>query len=146
MPALEDNFAQIVSDHTAGDPMRDDVVWTYLSSTEISQRLDKLGTPICPDTVQTLLDAFDFHKRQAEKTKAMGYTPERNQQFEIIAGLKERYFASPNPIISMDSKKRSCWASFFVVDNGTPTALTQLLTTTSQATPRERSFLTACTI
>ena len=113
MPALEDNFAQIVGDHTAGDPMRDDVVWTYLSSTEIAQRLDKLGTPIGPDTVRTLLNAFDFHKRQAEKTKTMGDTPFRNEQFENIARLKQRYLASPNPIISMDTKKKELLGEFF---------------------------------
>src|SRR5437762_13377420 len=46
MPALEDNFIEVVSDHTAGDPQREEVVWTYLSSTEIAQRLERLGTPV----------------------------------------------------------------------------------------------------
>lgn len=113
MPALEDNFVQVVSDHTAGDPMQEDVVWTYLSSTEIAERLEKMGTPVCPDTVRGLLDEFDFHKRQAEKTKAMGYTPQRNEQFENIACLKEEYLDSPNPIISMDSKKKELLGEFF---------------------------------
>ena len=35
-PGLEENLRQVVADHTAGDPMREDVVWTYLSSTEIA--------------------------------------------------------------------------------------------------------------
>ena len=110
---LEDNFFQVVSDHTAGDPLRDDVVWTYLSSTEIAQRLDQMGTPICPDTVRGLLDEFGFGKRQAEKVKIMGSTPGRNQQFEIIASLKEEYLNSPNPIISMDSKKKELLGELF---------------------------------
>ena len=44
MPQLENNFKATVTDHTAGDPMREDVIWTYLSSTEIARELDRLGT------------------------------------------------------------------------------------------------------
>lgn len=118
MPALEDNLVQVVGDHTAGDPMQEDVVWTYLTSTEIAQRLDKLGTPVCPDTVRTLLDELGFHKRQAEKTKALGEHPCRNEQFEIIAELKEQYLDSPNPILSMDTKKKELWGELFRAGRG----------------------------
>lgn len=113
MPALEDNFVQVISDHTAGDPMREDVVWTYLSSTQIAQRLHRLGTPVCPDTVRSLLNEFGFRRRQAEKTKALGDAPNRNEQFENIARLKEQYLDSPNPILSMDTKKKELLGEFF---------------------------------
>jgi hypothetical protein len=113
MPALKENVLAVVSDHTAGDPMREDVIWTYLSSTEIAQRLDRLGTSVCADTVRRLLDEFGFHKRHAEKTKAMGESPYRNEQFENISDLKEQYFDSTNPIISMDTKKKELWGEFF---------------------------------
>ena len=42
MPQLENNFKAIVTDHTAGDPLREDIIWTYLSSTEIARQLDRL--------------------------------------------------------------------------------------------------------
>jgi hypothetical protein len=113
MPDLKDNFVEVVHDHTAGDPMCEDVVWTYLSSTEISQRLDQLGTPVSPDTVRGLFDEFGFHKRKAEKSKTMGETPFRNEQFENIAQLKGEYFDSHNPIISMDTKKKEFLGEFF---------------------------------
>lgn len=113
MPELENNFIALVHDHTAGDPMCEDVVWTYLSSTEIAQGLDLLGTPVSPDTVRGLLDEFGFHKRQAEKSKAMGETPFRNEQFENIARLKSEYLDSPNPIVSMDTKKKEFLGEFF---------------------------------
>jgi hypothetical protein len=111
-PGLEKNLRQVVSDHTAGDPMRKDVVWTYLSSTEIARQLDQLGTPVGSDTVRSLLGDLGFHKRQAEKTKAMGNTPFRNEQFENIARLKQQYLDSPNPIISMDTKKKELLGEF----------------------------------
>src|SRR5688572_12085617 len=56
MPALEDNFIEVVSNYTAGDPMQEDVVWTYLTPTEIAHQLDEMGTPVCADTVRDLLD------------------------------------------------------------------------------------------
>jgi hypothetical protein len=113
MPELEDNFIRVVGDHLAGDPERDDVIWTYLTNTEISQRLAHLGTPVSPDTVRSLLDEYGFHKRQAEKTKAMGESPHRNEQFEQIAALKEEYLHSSNPILSMDTKKKELLGEFF---------------------------------
>jgi hypothetical protein len=113
MPALEDNFVEVVGDHTAGDPLHEEVFWTYLSSTEIARRLAELGTPVCPDTVRGLLVDFGFHKRQAEKTKTMGEAPCRNEQFENIARLKQQYLDSPNPILSMDTKKKELLGEFF---------------------------------
>src|SRR3990172_1517797 len=113
MPQLEDNVRQVVSHHTAGDPMREDVVWTYLSAPEIAEQLAGLGTPVGCDTVRALLEEVGFSKRQAEKSKAMGETPFRNEQFENIARLKEEYFDSPHPVISMDTKKKEFLGEFF---------------------------------
>jgi len=106
MPELKANFKQVVCDHTAGDPMRPDVVWTYLSPTEIADHLERLGTPVCAHTVRVLLEEEKFSRRQAEKTKVKSTVPLRNEQFEKIAALKAQYQNSPNPILSMDTKKR----------------------------------------
>jgi hypothetical protein len=113
MPALKSNLVEVVSSHTAGDPQNANAVWTYLSSTEIAQRLEKLGTPVGTDTVRGLLEELGFAKRRAEKTKAMGAAPNRNEQFENIARLKQQYFDSPNPILSMDTKKKELLGEFF---------------------------------
>jgi hypothetical protein len=113
IPGLEDNFVEVVADHTAGDPMREDVMWTNLTPPEIARHLDELGTPVCADTVRKLLDEFGFHRRKAEKTKTMGRDPCRNEQFEVIAELQDRYLDSPNPIISMDTKKKEFVGELF---------------------------------
>jgi len=113
IPGLEDNFVEVVADHTAGDPMREDVVWTNLTPPEIARHLDEKGTPVCADTVRKLLDESGFHRRQAEKTKTMGQDPCRNEQFEMIAELKEQYLDSPDPIISMDTKKKEFLGELF---------------------------------
>lgn len=43
----------------------------------------------------------------------MGETPYRNEQFEIIADLKRQYQRSPNPIVSMDTKKKEFLGELF---------------------------------
>jgi len=113
MPELEDNFLEIVCEHVAGDPMRENVVWTYLSLSEIARQLAELGTPVCATTVRLLMKEHDLRRRQPAKTKAMGQVPCRNEQFENIARLKAEYFASPDPIISMDTKKKEFLGEFF---------------------------------
>lgn len=114
MPFLQDHFLEVVSQHTAGDPQREEVIWTCLSLREIAQHLDDLGTPVGRDTVRVLLEDHGFARRHAEKRKAMGQAPFRNEQFEKIATLQAEYFASSaNPILSMDTKKKEWLGDFF---------------------------------
>jgi hypothetical protein len=47
MPTLEENFYVVVRDYTAGDPMQEGVVWTYLTPGEIAEELAQRGTPVC---------------------------------------------------------------------------------------------------
>jgi hypothetical protein len=112
-PELADNFLDVVKDHTAGDPARGDVIWTYLSTTEIARELEKLGTPASPDTVRNLLEEFGFHRRQAEKNEIRTSVAFRDEQFENIAHWKAKYLHSPNPIVSMDTKRRELIGNFF---------------------------------
>jgi len=93
--------------------MREDVVWTYLTAGEISEKLSQYGTPVCRHTVTDLLDTLGFAKRKAQKKLSMGASPFRNEQFENVARLKDEYSNSENPIISMDTKKKELWGEFF---------------------------------
>jgi hypothetical protein len=118
MPALEDNLLEAVCDHVAGDPMREDVVWTYLSSSEIAAQLDERGTPICTDTVRGLLKRWGFSRQKVQKIKTMGDAEFRNEQFENIAALQAEYFAAGNPVISMDTKKKEHLGEFARAGSG----------------------------
>jgi hypothetical protein len=112
-PELEENLREVVRDHTAGDPMQEDVVWTYLSPPEIAEQLEARGTPVCADTVRDLLDTLGFVQRKAQKRLSMGATPFRNEQFKKIARLKAKYLDSDNPILSMDTKKKEHLGNFY---------------------------------
>jgi hypothetical protein len=54
-PRLEDNFQALLAEFTAGDPMREGVLWTNLSRREIRRRLKEMGTPASRSTVRKLL-------------------------------------------------------------------------------------------
>jgi len=89
------------------------VLWTNLSLEELARRMADLGTPVCPKTIKQFLDLHDMGHRQAFKYVSMGENKDRNAQFENIAGLKQSFLASPNPIISMDTKKRELLGLFY---------------------------------
>ena len=42
-PKIDDQFLKVLSDHTAGDPMSEGVIWTDLKPQEIAKRLEASG-------------------------------------------------------------------------------------------------------
>src|SRR5271169_2790302 len=41
-PDVKENLLEIVRDNTAGDPMQEEAIWTYLSAPEIAEQLEAL--------------------------------------------------------------------------------------------------------
>jgi len=134
-PQLERNFLEVLSEHTAGDPMRPEVKWTHLTRREISGRLAQRGTPAGKRVVKQLLRKHGYVKRQAPKNQTMGPRhPDRNAQFQNIARLKQEYLQAGEPVISMDTKKKELLGNFYrdgklytqevigVFDHGFPSA------------------------
>jgi len=114
MPMLENNFQEVLRDHTAGDPMRVEVKWTNLPPVEISQKLAVRGTPAGQGVVRRLLRKHGYVRRKMRKRTTMGPPqPQRNAQFENIARLKEEYLQSGDPVISMDGKKKELLGNFY---------------------------------
>jgi hypothetical protein len=110
---LEQAFFVVLDDHTAGDPMREQVRWTNLSRQEIANRLAGQDYPVSRNIVQQLLKKHRYVKRKAQKALAMGGHKDRNAQFENIAELKQQYLDSANPILSMDTKKKELLGNFY---------------------------------
>ena len=106
MPELQENFREVLKRYTAGDPMREEVKWTNLPKSEIAQRLAEMGTPVSVNVVGQLLRDANFGRRKLRKTKAMGSSPRRNDQFLRIDALIDEYSLAGNPILSMDTKKK----------------------------------------
>ena len=96
----------VVDTHTAGDPMQEDVLWTNLTRSEIAAGLAEEGFDVSVRVVDRLLDEFHLGQRQPQKIKTMRHDPDRNEQFEHIAELKQEYLEAGLPVLSMDTKKR----------------------------------------
>jgi hypothetical protein len=110
---LEDNFEIVLRDHTAGDPMREEVQWTNLTLAEIAGHLVQHGTPVSVTVVRQLLKHQGYVKRKAQKRQALGQDKDRDQQFQNIARLRAEYEGSPNPIVSLDTKKKELIGNFY---------------------------------
>lgn len=97
---------------TAGDPMREGVLWTNLSLRELSRRLIALGTPASRRVIRRLLRKMKIGRRTARKKTTMGQHPDRNAQFENIARLRDDSAQAGDPVISIDTKKKELIGNF----------------------------------
>ena len=105
---LDAAFLGVVERHTAGSPIDASIKWTHLTRQQIANRLaTEAGINVSVTVVDQLLDKHQFRRRQALKRKSTGSNPNRNQQFEKIHELVESYQSAGEPVISMDTKKRS---------------------------------------
>ena len=93
--------------------MREEIKWTNLTKLEIADRLAQTSTPVSVNIVTQLLADIEFHRRKLRKTRAMGKAPGRNDQFEKIAQLLDQFENSPNPVLSMDTKKKEPLGPYF---------------------------------
>jgi hypothetical protein len=107
LPGINEIFLQVIENHTAGSPMDEEIKWTNLTRQEIANLLAEQGINISVTVVDQLLSKHSFRRRKAVKTKACGTSENRNEQFENIENIKNEYIKKGNPILSMDSKKKS---------------------------------------
>lgn len=105
---LDAAFLRVVERHTAGSPMDEAIKWTHLTRQQIADRLaEEASISISVTVVDQLLKKHQFRRRQALKRKSTGHNPHRNEQFEKIHALVDTYQSAGEPVISMDTKKRS---------------------------------------
>ncbi len=70
IPTIDKAFLDVVQNHTAGDPMNDEVLWTNLTHAEIETRLEQdHGITVSETVVIKLLKKHKFKKRKAQKKK-----------------------------------------------------------------------------
>ena len=104
---IDEVFLKVIDDYIAGDPMDETIRWTNLSQKQIVERMQEQGIHTSVTVVKKLLKRHGFAKRKALKKKSIGTSKHRNEQFENIAQLKDKYIKDGNPVISVDTKKKS---------------------------------------
>jgi hypothetical protein len=113
-PDIDEKFLDVLENYTAGDPMKDKVLWTNLTPKEIAKRLaEKHDIRVSVEVVRKLLEKHNYRRRKTRKRQTMKKTKNRNEQFENIARLKAKYEAAGNPIISLDTKKKEYLGNFY---------------------------------
>ncbi len=103
---IDEAFLEIVGENTAGSPMNEEVKWTNLGLRGISKAFKEKGYEVSEHVVKQLLKKHKYGKRKMQKTKTVKEAEQRNEQFENIKELRERYTREENPIMSIDVKKR----------------------------------------
>src|ERR1022692_3414973 len=112
-PELVPALKTVLQEHIAGDPMKPDCLWTNLSMPAIAHLMSASGFHVSPYTVEQLLSECKLGHRQAFKYLTMRQHKDRNQQFGILNVYKQSFLDSPNPIISIDTKKKEVLGLFY---------------------------------
>lgn len=103
---FEEIFLKVIEEHIAGDPMDENIRWLKLTRAEISEKMRVHGAKVSRNIVRKLMKKHKFVKRKMQRKKSIGQFANREEQFENIAREKERFMASNNPVISIDTKKK----------------------------------------
>ena len=141
-PELDTTFLAILGEHTAGDPMQEDARWTYLDNTAIRDRLHARGCPVSIPVVKRLLKKHKYGQRRMVKRTTFKQDPDRNTQFEQIQAVTVAEAGGPNPILSMDTKKKNISGSCIGRDRSMskPEPSRRFMIIASQAMPPALSF------
>src|SRR5712692_942070 len=110
---LTQQVQDMIKDRTAGDPMRQDVVWTDLTPQEISKSLQEHAVCAGPRIVRRILDGLGLARRQMLKVLPGGDSPHRREQFHHLAHLIQEFLAAGNPVLSIDTKKKECLGTLY---------------------------------
>ena len=111
---IDAQFLDVLKNHTAGDPMDEKVIWTDLTPAGIAKLLEEEHqVKVSKSVVNKLLKKHNYRRRKAQKKQTLKSVPNRNAQFVNIEALVAEYWASDNPIISFDTKKKEYLGNFY---------------------------------
>ena len=96
---------------TAGDPMSSKK-WSRKSTRCISAQIREKNIQICANTTANILKDLNYSLKSNRKDIAKTQHPDRNQQFEIIAQMKDEFTRLNHPYISVDCKKKEQVGNF----------------------------------
>lgn len=113
-PNIDEQFLNVLKEHTAGDPMDEKVVWTDLTPDEISKLLEQdHRVKVSKSVIKKLLQKHNYRRRKAQKKQTMKNVAHRDEQFQNIQVQVAEFKAQGNPIISFDTKKKEALGNFY---------------------------------
>jgi len=104
-PQLAADLEKLVSPMTRGDPMSP-LRWTCKSTTKLAEALNEKTHRVSQRTVCDLLTAQGYSLQSVRKRLEGSHHPDRDAQFQHIAGRVKEFQARGQPVISVDTKKK----------------------------------------
>ncbi len=105
------DLEKLVEPVTRGDP-ESPLRWTCKSVRRLAEELGKQGHVISYPVVAELLRELGYSLQANRKTTEGDGHADRNAQFEYINRKVQRFFASKQPVISVDTKKKELVGDF----------------------------------
>lgn len=113
VPGIDEIFATLLTEHTAGDPMDTDKKWTNLTVPKMVELLRDKSIGVCVGVVKQLLKKQGFCRRKMVKNRTMKVVENRDAQFKHIEQIKSMYMKAGFPVLSIDTKKKEMLGNFY---------------------------------
>jgi transposase len=110
-PGLLAALDALVEPTSRGDP-ESPLRWTCKSVRRLAAELQRQGYTIGRQKVAELLKELGYSLQGNRKTREGNQHPDRNAQFEYIAGQVRRFQNRAQPVISVDTKKKELVGNF----------------------------------
>lgn len=110
-PTLKEDLEKLIDPAVRGDP-ESPLRWTSKSVRHLAKELQRMGHQTSPRMVAKILHDLDYSLQANRKTLEGSSHPDRNAQFEHINRQAQEYFATSDPVISVDTKKKELVGEF----------------------------------
>ena len=110
-PTLVRDLERLVDPATRGDP-QSPLRWTCKSTAKLAAALRDQGHAVSARKVAQLLHDLDYHLQAPRKAREGKQHPDRDAQFEYIAGRTRAFQRRGQPVVSVDTKKKELVGDF----------------------------------
>jgi transposase len=110
-PALKEDLEKLLNPTVRGDP-ESPLRWTSKSVRRLAEELKRMGHQVSHRIVADLLHALGYSLQGNRKTLEGSSHPDRDAQFEHINRQAQEHFATSDPVISVDTKKKELVGDF----------------------------------
>ncbi|MBW2064030.1 MAG: hypothetical protein JRJ03_03755 [Deltaproteobacteria bacterium] len=107
-PDIREKLESLVEPVTRGDS-ESSLRWTCKSVRVLAHELKKMGIQVSHVAVASLLKDMGYSLQANQKVKEGSFHPDRDAQFTYIYEQVEIFQKDHQPIISVDTKKRTAW-------------------------------------
>ncbi len=110
-PTLLEDLQKLLEASTRGDPMSP-LLWTSKSLDKLCAALKDMQHTVCPNVIAKLLRKLGYSLQSNRKTREGSHHPDRDAQFQYLAGHMKEHMIEQSPVISVDTKKKELVGDF----------------------------------